>query len=98
MIMAEQESDDPIVAVLHRTIGNCTGKLRAYDAYSICGIEPGKASQDQIHRFNKAIRALGWERQRRRFDGVLQYAYVKGTTTEREVELIVEHDPVGNPV
>lgn len=93
----EQEArlagDDPLVDVLNRALANRTGKLRVSDAYLICGIEPGKANQDQIFRFGRAIRELGWERQRRRFDGSLQYAYVKGTTTEREVELMVEYDP-----
>lgn len=93
----EQEArltgDDPLIDVLHRALGNRTGKLRVSDAYLICGIEAGKANQDQISRFGRAIRELGWERQRRRFDGSLQYAYVKGTDKEREVELVVEYDP-----
>jgi hypothetical protein len=93
----EQEArlagDDPLVDVLHRALTNRTGKLRVSDAYLICGIEPGKVNQDQISRFGRAIRELGWERQRRRFDGSLQYAYVKGTAAEREVELVVEYDP-----
>jgi predicted P-loop ATPase len=93
----EQEArltgDDPIIDVLHRALGNRTGKLRVSDAYLICGIEPGKANQDQIFRFGRAIRELGWERQRRRFDGSLQYAYAKGTDKEREIELVVEYDP-----
>jgi len=94
---AEQEArlvgDDPLADLLHRALGNRTGKLRVADAFLICGIEPGKANQDQIHRFGRAIRELGWERQRRRFGGDLEYAYVKGTPTERAVELIVEYDP-----
>lgn len=94
---AEQDArlvgDDPLVDVLHRALGNRTGKLRISDAYLICGIEAGKANQDQIARFGRAIRELGWERQRRRFDGSLQYAYVKGSDKEREVELVVEYDP-----
>jgi hypothetical protein len=93
----EQEArlvgDDPLVDVLHRALGSRTGKLKVSDAYLICGIEPGKVNQDQIARFGRAIRELGWERQRRRFDGSLQYAYVKGTATEREVDLVVEYDP-----
>jgi hypothetical protein len=90
---ARQRGDDPLVDVLHRALGNRTGKLRVSDAYLICGIEPGKVNQDQIERFGRAIRELGWERQRRRFDKSLQYAYVKGTTEQREVELVVEYDP-----
>lgn len=90
---ARLSNDDPLIDVLHRALSNRTGKLRVSDAYLICGIEPGKVSQDQISRFGRAIRELGWERQRRRFDGQLQYAYVKGTPSEREVELLVEYDP-----
>ncbi len=90
---ARLSGDDPLVDMLHRALGARTGKLRVSDAYLICGIEPGKVNQDQIARFGRAIRELGWERQRRRFDGALQYAYVKGSATEREVELVVEYDP-----
>ena len=84
--------DDPLIDVLHGVLGNRTGKLRVSDAYLICGIEAGKVNQDQIERFGRAIRELGWERHRRRFDGTLQYAYVKGSPEQREVELIVEYD------
>ncbi len=90
-----QGSDDPLVDLLSQALGACTGKLRLADAYRICQIEPGKASQEQIIRFGRAIRELGWERQRVRFDGSLQYAYVKGTSTEREVELVVLYDSLG---
>jgi hypothetical protein len=97
VIHSPQYPRDPIVDVLHRALGNCTGKLRVADAFLIGGIEPGKANQDQISRFGRAIRELGWERQRRRFDGSLQYAYVKGTAAEREVELRIEIDNNGQP-
>lgn len=90
---ARMRGDDPLVDVLYRALGNRTGKLKVSDAYLICGIEPGKANQDQIDRFGRAIRELGWERKRRRFEGALEYAYVKGTEKEREVELVVEYDP-----
>ena len=90
---ARLRGDDPLVDVLYRALGNRTGKLRVSDAFLICGIEAGKANQDQIERFGRAIRELGWERKRRRFDGSLEYAYVKGSSTEREVELVVEYDP-----
>ena len=90
---ARQRGDDPLVDVLYRSLGNRTGKLRVSDAFLICGLEAGKVNQDQIERFGRAIRELGWERKRRRFDGELEYAYVKGSATEREVELVVEYDP-----
>ena len=90
---ARLRDDDPLIDVLYRALGNRTGKLRTSDAYLICGIEAGRATQDQIERFGRAIRKLGWERKRRRFDGTLEYAYVKGTDKERDVELVVEYDP-----
>jgi len=71
-----------------------TGKLRIADAYLVAGIEPGKATQDQMTRFGQAIRELGWERERRRFAGERCYAYVRGNASEREVELYVEADPM----
>ena len=86
-------SDDPIDDVLQRALGSRTGKLRVSDAFLICGIETGRATQDQIARFGRAIRELGWERKRRRFEDHLEYAYVKGNAAEREVQLIVEYDP-----
>ena len=90
---ARLRGDDPLVDVLHRALGNRTGKLRVSDAYMICGLEAGRVTQDQIERFGRAIREIGWERKRRRFDGALDYAYVKGNDKEREVELFVEYDP-----
>jgi len=83
--------DDPLIDVLHQALANRTGTLRVSDAFLICGIEPGKVNQDQISRFGKAIRELGWERQR--LDGTRQYAYVRGTAAERGVKLVVEYDP-----
>jgi hypothetical protein len=85
-----EPDDDPIIDVLHRVLANRTGKLRVSDAYLICGIEPGKVNQDQISRFGRAIRELGWERQRKRFGESLQYAYVSGTAVEREAELVID--------
>jgi len=90
---ARLRGDDPLVDVLHRALGNRTGKLKVSDAYLICGLEAGRVNQDQIERFGRAIRELGWERKRKRFDGALEYAYVKGDASQREVELVVEYDP-----
>jgi len=89
---ARTRNDDPLVDALYRNLGNITGKLRIADAYVVAGIEPGKATQDQMSRFGQAIRELGWERERRRFAGERCYAYVRGEVGEREVELYVEQD------
>jgi predicted P-loop ATPase len=89
---ARTRNEDPLVDALCRSLGNVTGKLRIADAYLAAGIEPGKATQDQMLRFGQAIRELGWERARRRIAGERCYAYVRGSETEREVELWVEVD------
>ena len=95
---AREAEDDPMVPLLDRTLGGWTGKLRIEDAYAIVGIEPGKATKDQIDRLGRAIRKIGWERKRRRFDGVREYAYVRGTEQEREVEIVVEVDWIAHAV
>jgi hypothetical protein len=95
---ARLRDDDPLVDVLHRALGNRTGKLRVADAYLVAGIEPGRATQDQMDRFGRAIRELGWERLRRRFGGELAYAYVRGTSEQRDIELYVEFDPLARTV
>lgn len=87
--------EDPLVAVLDRALGDHVGKLRVDDAYRLAGIEPGKASQEQMERVGAAMRELGWDRKRKRFAGDLGYAYVKGTLHEQETALQVEIDGAG---
>jgi predicted P-loop ATPase len=95
---AREAEDDPLVPVLDRVLKGWTGKLRVDDAYAIVGIEPGKATKDQIDRLGRAIRKIGFERRRRRFDGEREYAYVCGTEQEREVEIVVEVDWIARTV
>ena len=95
---ARTRNEDPLVDALSRSLGNVTGKLRIADAYLAAGIEPGKATQDQMLRFGQAIRELGWERARRRIAGERCYAYVRGNEAQRDVELWVEVDPLTKAV
>lgn len=95
---ARTRNEDPLVDALSRSLGNITGKIRIADAYIAAGIEPGKATQDQMFRFGQAIRELGWERARRRIAGERCYAYVRGTEAERETELWVEVDQLTKAV
>jgi len=78
-------------ALVH-VLGNRTGTLRVSDAFLICGIEHGEATQEQMTSFGRAIRELGWKRKRCRYNGTLEYAYVKGDASEREVKLVVDYD------
>jgi len=85
--------DDPMTATLHRALGNCTGMLRVSNAFLLCGLEARNVTQDQIKRFGRAIRALGWERKRCRRAGMVEYVYVRGNEIERKIELLVVYDP-----
>lgn len=95
---ARTRNEDPLVDQLSRSLGNVTGKLRIADVYLAAGIEPGRATQDQMMRVGQAIRDLGWERERRRIAGERCYAYVRGDESQRAIELWVEVDPLTKAV
>jgi hypothetical protein len=85
---------DPILVVLRRALGDCTGKLRRNDAWRLCelALELPELNHGQTERLNHAMRQLGWELQRGRFDERLQYGYVKGSPEQRQVLLTIERD------
>jgi len=66
-----------IIDRLLRSLEPCTGKLRALDAYGICGGAPGMNSSQQRVLIRRALHEMGWKLQRCRFAGVWQFAYVK---------------------
>ena len=71
-----------MVTRLRRALGDARGKLRVSDAHVLGGLE--RQSYYQTHLIAHALRHLGWERGRYRFDGTVRYAYVKGTRLQRE--------------
>ncbi len=85
----ERRVEDPFIMLLTQGLGALTGKLKITDCYRVVGIEPGDANQDQMTRLGAAVRELGWERKQRRFGADPEWAYVKGTPEQREVELEV---------
>ncbi len=85
-----RRADDPMVILLSEHLGDVCGKLRTLDAWKVIGVEPGKATQDQNVRLGAAMRELGWERKQRRFNGGVEWAYVRGSDAEREVPIEVE--------
>jgi hypothetical protein len=73
---------------LRSALNNARGKLRASDALVLAGFESPSYHRKQL--VARALRALGWERGRFRFNGSLLYAYARGTQLEREAMLDVE--------
>ena len=73
---------------LRAALDGASGKLRASDALMLAGFKRPSYHRKQL--VARALRDLGWERGRFRFNGSLLYAYARGTQLEREVMLDIE--------
>lgn len=84
------DADDLLTVMtrLRAFLGEVCGKLRVPDALELAGL--GHPSFHRLRLVSRAMRDLGWDRTRLRFDGVLSYVYARGSLLEREVLLIVE--------
>jgi hypothetical protein len=91
--------DDDLVAVTERlrsALGDARGKIRLSDARTLAGFDKPSFQRKRI--VASAMGALGWERVRVRFDGVLNSAFTRGSLLEREVILDVKRGPQGRPI
>ena len=79
---------DLVMQRLRAALDGASGKLRASDALALAGFNSPSYHRKQL--VARALRDLGWERGRFRFNGSLLYAYARGTQLEREVMLNVE--------
>lgn len=73
---------------LRRALEGIHGKLRATDAIRLAGFERRTRLRAVI--VARAMRELGWEQGRCRFNGALESAYARGSSLEREIVLDVE--------
>ena len=89
---AERKIQDPWVAVLEGSLRDLKGKIRVKDVWAIVGVEPGHQTQNQNARLGETMQELGWMRKRLRFDGTLEYAYVRGNTKETAKPIWVRRD------
>ncbi|HKX80110.1 MAG TPA: VapE domain-containing protein [Novosphingobium sp.] len=98
---AESEQDarrieDPFVVSIAEAIGEQNGKISSTAVWRILRIPKGMQTQDQNARLGDAMRELGFERKKLRFDGGPQeWAYVRGTGEER-LHMIVVDDGRGD--
>lgn len=86
-----EQGDEAFVEVrekLRAALDDARGKLRAADALVLAGFKSPSYHRKQL--VARALRDLGWERGRFRFNGSLLYAYARGSQLEREVMLDVE--------
>ncbi len=79
---------DDLLAVAERlraALEGAHGKLRVVDALVLAGFD--RSSRVRLKLVADAMRQLGWDRARLRFNGALFYAYARGSHLEREVIL-----------
>ena len=76
-----------VLTRLRQALGDARGKIRVADVHQLAGL--GKPTDYRSRLIARALRHLGWERGRARFDGAIAYAYVKGTRLQRETILEV---------
>jgi predicted P-loop ATPase len=89
----EQElrlADDPFVEILERALQDRKGKIASLDIWKIIGIPQERRTQNDNARMGEAMRKLGWERGKARFNGKTDNGYFRGTKRERQgLELTV---------
>jgi hypothetical protein len=76
-----------VLSRLRVALAEARGKLRSSDALALAGFDSPSYHRTQL--VARALRELGWERGRYRFQGSLLYAYARGTQLEREAMLEV---------
>jgi predicted P-loop ATPase len=84
---AEQSArsvDDPFFNKLDDTLGEANGKIRTESLWKILGILPGQNTQTHNARLGDVMRALGWTKDKQRFQGYRnpQHCYVKGDVSQ----------------
>jgi predicted P-loop ATPase len=89
---ARRRVEDPFVETLGAMLNGAEGKLRSIDAWAIVGVPEGQRTQDHNQRLGDAMRELGWERTKLRFDGVVEHCYAKGDARARwrRVEVLLD--------
>lgn len=81
---------DSMHEVLSEVLEGQTGKVKAHDVWTIIGkSDPGLRRQEDMKRLGDTMRMLGWTRKQLRFNGKVEYAYVKGTEAQQKQALIL---------
>jgi predicted P-loop ATPase len=92
---AEQQKrviEEPWIDTLAQVLGDMTGKILVIDVWAILDLPTGQQTQIHNERLGSAMRSLGWERARLRFQGDKQYCYVRGEGTLRPIQIRRDHE------
>ena len=82
-----------MVGRLRTALGDARGKIRVGDVQVLAGLD--RCSYYRMSLIARALRHLGWERSRCRFNGTVGYGYVRGTRLQRKDILEIELGPGG---
>ena len=85
-----------VLSRLRLALATARGKIRVSDAQVLAGLD--RKSHYGSRLIARALRHLGWQRSRYRFDGKVAYAYAKGTRLQRETILEVASGDEGQLV
>jgi predicted P-loop ATPase len=83
----ERTAEDPWLEQLAEVLGDVKGKLLSTDAWKIIDVDAPRRTQEQNARLGSAMKSLGFERKKARFDGELKWGYMRGSTDEREKQI-----------
>ena len=102
---AEEQQDarrieDPFATAVAAALGEQNGKISTTAVFALLRIPVQHRTQEHNLRVGEAMRELGFERKRMRFEGTLEYGYVRGTEEEQRQAIIVDDgrdEGVGDP-
>jgi hypothetical protein len=84
-----RQIEDPFVQVLGPVLADLNGKLRSEDAWTILDVPTGQRTQEHNARLGEAMKELGFERTRLRFDGRMTWCYARGSAEERQLAITI---------
>ncbi len=84
---AARRIEDPYLQILSDKLGDRTGKIRTQNIWDILEIPISHRNYEHNKRIGDIMRELGWTREKKRFGGKPEWAYVKGNKEEQNQEL-----------
>lgn len=92
----ERLIEDPWAHVIEQALdGYTTGRILSADLWNLLNIPTGQRTQEHNGRLGEAMRSLGWDRVKLRFNNKPVWHYAKGTAEERMILIRCERDMNG---
>jgi hypothetical protein len=92
----EREIADPWLDLLRNATEGFNGKILGADVWTLVRMPPDRRTQEHNGRLGAAMRQLGFERKKVRFDGETKWGYARGDAKERERRIYCYFDGFGS--